>query len=289
MGIDARTPVPTTAGWLPAKLLKPGDEVFTYKGLPVKIVSVHEYTPVGCYKIWMKDGLTLVVDGRTGIPAYNKKTFFHLAVWNRTTYRQVTDLDIYAPQNICNIDTGWTRLPTCYPLELSAKPLPVDPYRFGQWAGNPFRKFDKEINAILAKSYGKTPDHIPEDYLFSSFEQRLAVLRGVCNVRKKCQSKVSGRFRFKMNNFSMFRSLHNLAESLGIRAEIEKRGDSYYMKFATTLHLIENQIKVTRPQYWEVRHATHVTEVDIRPCVHIKTEDPNNTVLVSEGYLTVCL
>jgi hypothetical protein len=46
---------------------------------------------------------------------------------------------------------------------------------------------------------------------------------------------------------------------------------------------------VRRPQYEEMRRITHVTSVDIRPCVHIKTADPNNTFLVSEGYLTVCL
>lgn len=289
MGIDARTPIPTTAGWLPARLLKPGNEVFTYEGLPVKVLSVHEYTPVGCYKIWMRDGLTLVADGRTGIPAYNKKTFTHMAIWARTTYRQVTDLDIYAPQNMCNINTGWSRLPTCYPIRPTAKPLPVEPFRFGQWIGNPFRVTDKETCAILAKSYGKTPDHIPEDYLFSSFEQRLAILRGVCSARKKCHSRVSGKFRFNFSNLRMFRSVHNLVESLGIRAEIVARKSSYHMLFATCLRLLEDQVPVRRPQYWEVRHATHVTEVDIRPCVHIKTEDPNNTILVSEGYLTVCL
>jgi len=290
MGIDARTPIPTTAGWQLARFIKPGDEVFDYTGLPVKVVSVQEYTPVVCHKIWTKDGLTLVVDSRTGIPVYDNKLFFRLAKWSRKTpFREDYNLPIYAPQNLANQDTGWCRMPTCYPIRPTTKPLPIHPYDLGMWIGDPHRDKRTKMVSKLIEAYGKIPDHIPEEYLFASFEQRLAILRGVCASRPKCHSRVSAKFRFNFSNLRMFRSVHNLTESLGIRTEISAHQVKYYMVFRTSLMLVEDQMKVRRPQYEEMRRITHVTEVDIRPCVHIKLEDSNNTFLVSEGYLTVCL
>ena len=290
MGIDARTPIPTTAGWQLARFISPGDEVFDYTGLPVKVVSVQEYTPVACHKIWTKDGLTLVVDRRTGIPVYDSKAFATLVKWKRKhPTREEYVLPIYAPQNLANETTGWCRMPTCYPIRPEAKPYPVHPYELGMWIGDKHRDRRTKMVSKLIEAYGKLPDHIPEEYLFGSFEQRLAILRGVCASRPKCHSRVSAKFRFNFNNLRMFRSVHNLTESLGIRTEITAYKLQYRMVFRTNLKLVEDQMEVRRPQYEEMRRITHVTEVDIRPCVHIKTEDSNNTFLVSEGYLTVCL
>lgn len=290
MGIDARTPIPTTAGWQLARFISPGDEVFDYTGLPVKVVSVQEYTPVACHKIWTKDGLTLVVDRRTGIPVYDSKAFLTLSKWGRKRpSREEYVLPIYAPQNLANIDTGWCRMPTCYPIRPEAKPYPIHPYELGVWVGDPHRDKRTKMVSRLIEAYGKLPDHIPEEYMFGSFEQRLAILRGVCASRPKCHSRISAKFRFNFSSLRLFRSVHNLTESLGIRTEISKDQTKYNMVFRTNLKLIDDQLPVRRPHYEEMRRITHVTEVDIRPCVHIKTADSNNTFLVSEGYLTVCL
>lgn len=290
MGIDARTPIPTTAGWQLARFISPGDEVFDYTGLPVKVVSVQEYTPVACHKIWTKDGLTLVVDRRTGIPVYDSKAFATLVKWGRRRpSREEYILPIYAPQNLSNEKTGWCRMPTCYPIRPEAKPYPIHPYELGMWVGDPHRDKRTKMVSRLIEAYGKLPDHIPEEYMFGSFEQRLAILRGVCASRPKCHSRISAKFRFNFSSLRLFRSVHNLTESLGIRTEIAKHQTKYHMVFRTNLKLIDDQIPVRRPQYEEMRRILEVTEVDIRPCVHIKTEDPNNTFLVSEGYLTVCL
>ena len=290
MGIDARTPIPTTAGWQLARFISPGDEVFDYTGLPVKVVSVQEYTPVVCHKIWTKDGLTLVVDSRTGIPVYDSKTFLTLSKWGRKQFpKEEYSLPIYAPQNLATIDTGWCRMPTCYPIKPTAKPLPLHPYELGMWIGDPHRDKRTKVVSKLIEAYGKIPDHIPEEYLFASFEQRLAILRGVCASRPKCHSRISAKFRFNVKNFRLFRSIHNLTETLGIRTEITRNQHQYHMVFRTNLILVEDQTPVRRPQYEEMRRVLEVTQVDIRPCMHIKTADPNNTFLVSEGYLTVCL
>jgi hypothetical protein len=180
-------------------------------------------------------------------------------------------------------------MPTCYPIKPSAKPLPLHPYDMGMWIGDPHRDRRTHVTSKLIESYGKIPDHIPEEYLFGSFEQRLAILRGVCASRPKCHSRISAKFRFNIKDLRLFRSIHNLTESLGIRTEIAQHQHQYHMVFRTNLKLVEDQTPVRRPQYEEMRRITHVTKVDIRPCMHIKTADSNNTFLVSEGYLTVCL
>ena len=83
MGFDARTPVPTSLGWKPASMLQKGDTVYSYDGSPTKVVSTQVYDAQECYKLWMQDGLTLIVDWRTGIPAFTHPQMDSYRQWTR--------------------------------------------------------------------------------------------------------------------------------------------------------------------------------------------------------------
>jgi hypothetical protein len=59
--------------------------------------------------------------------------------------------------------------------------------------------------------------------------------------------------------------------------------------FRTILRLSEDQVPVDRPNLLESRRIEQILSVPVRECVYIMTDDPNNTFLVSEGYLGVSL
>jgi hypothetical protein len=294
MGIDARLPLPTTAGWLPAGQLQAGDEIFSFTGYPVKVVSIQKYTPAACYKLWLKDGLTLVVDARTGIPVYDRQSRNQLHVWTRATYRH-EDLFIrpLGPETILTWQYGRCRIPVCQPLRPPHRNLPVDPYEFARWMFDRSAKRRRnrtDITRELIERYPTIPTHIPEEYLLASFEQRLAFLRGILSGRKAFR-KSKLMFEIQVPDHILARQIQGLVESFGIQTSIVhcKTSHKYRVCFRTIIRLCEDQLPPKKMHELEYRRIMKLEKIPPRECVYIKTDDPNNTILVSEGYLGVSL
>ena len=294
MGIDSRLPIPTTSGWLPASMIKAGDEVFSYTGEPVKVALVQHYTPPACYKLWLKDGLTLVVDNRTGIPAYTTYSYKTLKRWSREHPRKNSTLRPYSAEKILSKEAGRCRVPVAHPIRPKEIRLPVDPYEFGRWLFDvsPKRKENRsDIIRELIERYPTIPTHIPEEYLFASYNQRLALLKGILSRRPKCFSVTHTKFVLGINDMKLARQVQNLVESLGMQTTISRRLNKgyYYVNFRSYLRLSETQVAPKKPHEMDYRRIYRVEQVPPRECTYIKTDDPTNTILVSEGFLTVSL
>ena len=87
------------------------------------------------------------------------------------------------------------------------------------------------------------------------------------------------------------RQVQNLVESLGMQTTLSSRLNKgyYYVNFRSYLRLSETQVAPKNPHEMDYRRIYRVEQVAPRECTYIKTEDPNNTILVSEGFLTVSL
>ena len=293
MGFDARTPVPTVFGWKPAALIEPGDTVFSYDGQPTKVVSVQEYTPAACYKLWMPDNLTLVVDGRTGLPTITHLQMEILRKWGRKEKRHKEMLiEPRGPQALME-DKRNKRLINCWPLQMPERELPVDPFVIGQWIfDRSKRRRDRryDITRQLIEKYPTIPQYIPEEYFFASFAQRLNLVRGIFADMGSFNPKLST-FMYTCRNYKMLRQVQNIIESLGITTKMTQHGNEqrYHLTFKTFLKLRDDQTSNGREFYFEFRMVKRVEEVAPRKCFYIKTENPDNTVVVSEGYLPICL
>lgn len=295
MGIDARLPIPTTAGWLPAGQIQAGDEIFSFNGQPVKVVSVQRYTPAACYKLWLKDGLTLVVDARTGIPVFDRKSNTQLRQWTRKTYRNsTTAVKPLGPETILTWEFGRCRIPVCQPLRPRHRNLPVDPYEFARWLfdRSQKRRMNRtDITRELIERYPTIPTHIPEEYLFASFEQRLAFLRGIISIRPRSFKAGTRMFKIDVADRRLARQIQCLVESFGIKSSINqvKCRHRFFVCFKTILRLCEHQLPAENLHELEHRKIMEIKRVDPRECIYIKTDDPNNTFLVSEGFLGVSM
>ena len=295
MGFDSRLPVPTTRGWIPASMIKAGDEVFSYTGKPTKVTLVQQYTPEVCYKIWLKDGLTLVVDNRTGIPAYTNKSIITLRRWskNRLQPRKNAVITPQSPERIMNYEEGRCRIPVAQPLRPITLPLVVDPYRFGAWimTTKSVRERDTEVTRELVERFGKIPTDIPEEYLLAGFEQRVQLLKGILSKRPRAFNDERTQFSIGTTDLQLARQIQNLVESLACQAifTYNTKNRTNYVKFRTFLNLVPGQLPPKNPLELEFRRIVKVAEAPPRECTYIKTEDPDNTILVSEGFLTVSL
>lgn len=295
MAIDSRLPIPTTRGWLPAAMIKPGDEVFTYQGKPTKVTLTQQYTPQECYKIWLKDGLTLVVDNKTGIPAYTKMTMKSLRAWDKHRSHPRRNATIYpqSPHRIMTFEAGRCRVPVAQPLRPQALPLIVEPHKFGAWimTTKSVRERQTDITRELIERFGKIPNDIPEEYLLASFQQRVELLKGILSKRPRAFDPKRTQFGIGTNDVTLARQIQNLVESLSSRTSIRfnKRHGTYKVMFRSFLNLTPDQIPPKNTLEMEYRQITKVALVEPRECTYIKTEDPNNTIVVSEGFLTVSL
>lgn len=295
MGFDARTPVPTTAGWLPAKLLKAGDEVFAFSGHPTKVVSTQLYTPRECYKVWFQGGLTLIIDTKTGLPVYDRSAVKKLMLWKRKSLRwdraRIRPLGVKA---IMDRRFGACKMPNCNPIRPRERNLPVDPYDFGRWLMDPGYKKrvnNRKVNRELIERYPTIPADIPEEYLFGSFWQRVQLLKGITDGRPRCYDPKTHRFTIYSANVKIGRQIQQLVESLGNHSTfaLDRKNGMHRIIFRTLLRLHPDQKVPARPYTVETRRIMKIEAVPPRECVYIRVEDETNSFLVSEGFFGVVL
>lgn len=294
MGIDARTPIPTSRGWKPAQLLAAGDTVYSYDGKPTKVVSVQVYDAQECYKAWMEGGLTLIMDWRTGIPALTERQMDTHRRWKRIKAKHAPlTIEPVGPRLAIEKSTRlW--LINCQPLKMPNRDLPVEPYYLGRWMFERSRKrkaAQYQVTRALIERYPTIPDYIPDEYLFASFEQRLDLLRGIISLRPLSYKKKVSNFSVRLKDYRSYRQLQCLVESLGIRTmglKQAKRKD-FEVRFRTVLRLLPEQPLSRSTIRNEFRKILKIEGTTPRKCVHIQTTAPENTLVVSEGYMCVSL
>jgi len=216
-------------------------------------------------------------------------------------------------------------LPTTKPLEFPAQDLPVPPFLFGFWFFN--RRANKAMAAPRGKAteiHQKFKDHgykivlgakvptgeqefrvspsiesqlaphiptkIPNNYLLASPTQRLELLQGIMHAKSRQYSPTRDIFRFAAFNYPTITMLQGLVESLGCRTNTKH--DEYYnnytLFFKTHHRLVENQVSPPVKVHHARRFITSITPIAAQLCVHIETEDADNTILVGEGFIQTC-
>lgn len=172
--------------------------------------------------------------------------------------------------------------------------MPVPPFEMGQWIFERSLKRKEsrsDITRELIERYPVIPTHIPEEYMFASFRQRLELLRGIVSTRTRCYKKKTKGFEIFVLDFRLARQVQQLVESLGAQTSLTRRArnSKNLVRFRTILRLVEDQEAPNGIHELECRIVEEIQKIDARECIYIKTEDPNNTFLVSEGYLGVSL
>lgn len=288
MGIDARTPVPTASGWVPAKLLKAGDTVYTYDGKPTKVSVVQLYTPKECYKARLQEGLTLVGDLRTKLPTIDLKQLKGRMFWSRVqAQRKPVSIRPKSMDELAEPSYLLNAKPLLYP----ERDLPVDPYELGRWIfmmGPKKRASRTDITRNLIERYPTIPHYIPDEYMFSSFEQRLALLRGIFADRPNCYKARGRLFQYGSRDLRQVRQVQNLLESMGIHTRI-RCGTINSLFFRTFLRISEQQEAKLKSPSIEFRRIVEIFPVEPRECAYIKTNAPSNTLVMGEGFLCVTL
>lgn len=256
-GLPLDTPIITTEGFKTMKSLKKGDVLFDMNGEPCTILEKSKVHHNKCYKISFDTGETIVSD------------FEHKWV---VTLGEEAD-KVLSTENIKDlIHDGFTiMVKYTKPLQMSYKPLPVDPFILGYYLVNGKDEF-KEF--IINKGYTYPLDlkidldfnnGLPLEYLQSSIEQRMQLFYGLLS-----SATISNGIALCTIDDKLLRVFEQLCGSLGISFKVLRRDQ----KIALYVEL-EFLTK-------DMRRIKSVEEVEIVPTQCIVVDSPTHTYLA--GY-----
>ena len=327
MAILATERVLTLDYWKFAYDLVEGDVVFDRLGRPATIKLIQQYRAQNCYEVQLIDGLTIAGDEHLTLPLENKKYRDRARIhMGKYAFRRPLSLTPISKLSNTPLTKDRGRfeysIPTAGPLQLPHKDLPVPPFVFGFWFFNcrknqmltppvgtesiVHEKF-KEAGYLITEKWKmpsgamtfittppvrnhllpNIPTSIPNNYLLSSPEQRLELLRGIMYSRSRRYNQKLDRFQVTSANKLLMKQVQYLAESLGCRTNLSYREDyAHYILFIKTkLKLLEHQTPKPIKVRQDARLVTDVYEIEPQGCVHIETDSPDGTFLVGEGFI----
>lgn len=213
------------------------------------------------------------------------------------------------------------------PLELPERSLPINPYILGFWIGDGNSrggrvtigdKYIEEAQTLFENqgytlrshsnsiTYGVPylqkqlresgllkNKHIPEEYLFASFEQRQALLQGLMDTDG--YAAPNGTCEFYTSKVSLAESVSRLLHTLGIKHAIRTKkppkntnyNESYRIHFVAPFPVFRLSFKLSRQsttlretQKW--RYIVDVREVDSEPVKCIAIDSPDHLYLAGE-------
>lgn len=245
-----------------------------------------------------------------------------------------TTAEIVATLTVRNGSRSNHAIPVAETLCLPERNLPIDPYLLGVWLGDGTTKdgsitsMDDEIIASVVDlgfpvvgrssktgSKGSTwrhqslahalkdagvlgNKHIPNDYLWASEEQRLALLQGLMDTDGTV-AKGSGSAEFCNTNQNLAEGVAHLARSLGMKATVregrarlygEDSGPKWTVKFMANriVFRLERKValqKIATRRTTKFRYIVSAERVDPMPMKCIRVSSPDSLYLAGEHFI----
>ncbi len=247
------TPVWTPKGWRRHGDLVPGDVVFAPDGSQTRVTDVFPFEPRTMFRLTFEDGSHIDADADHEWVVHSresrKRTF--KSAQRRTTAQLLEKVDV--PNGKTRV-ANWT-IDLTAPLDGDSGALPLDPYLLGLWLGDghsdgggftsadgledafraggfdvaerkPIQFYARGLCTLLRKAGVLGDKHVPDAYLHSSRQDRMALLQGLLDSDGYAGAR--GRVEFMNTNRRLADAVLFLAHSLGIKARIaEKRATLY--------------------------------------------------------------
>lgn len=327
------TPVPTPTGWTTMGEIQPGDQVIGRDGLPASVLGV---SPIhfgrACYRVTFNDRTSVVTDAGHLWAAMDRNT----ADRDERVYTTEHLRELIAQWKSRGNGGNRIGVPAIEPLKLPARDLLIDPYVLGVWlgdgqtAGAAICGAEEDLAFIAAeiesRGYtvtnwatrpGKVPviglpggvemalralgvlgsKHIPVDYLRSSLDQRLDLLRGLMDTDGTVghTGKETCEYSSKLEHLAQ--QVADLARSLGYRTTVSEKkdprsrtGSTWRVTFRANPDMVPFLLprKVARcvtPVHVKNRAIISIEPVESVPVRCIATGAPDHLFAVGDGWV----
>jgi len=216
-------------------------------------------------------------------------------------------------------------VPTAKAIALPHKDYPVPPFIFGFWffsrrstktlaaargygeyVGEKFKDHGYKITkhrtlhtgeqefkvfpSIESQLIPNVPNQLTQNYLLGSPEQRIELLSGILCAKNRQYSVKTDTFRFTSHHFGTVKLVQGLVESIGCKSKLieDEYLKNYTVTFKSRTQLVPNQISPPVKVHQARRYVTNISPIPGQMCVHIETDGADNTILVGEGFISVC-
>ena len=333
-GLPLDTEIPTLNGWKTMETLNVGDKVFDKDGKACNVVVKSEVHYNPCYKINFSKhfSITADCDHRWFVYFKTQKNGKYKGI-NREVI--MTTKELFDWVNSHNMKNGFDipKIYLAKALDLQEKNLPLDPYVLGLWLGDGTAENGRITQELGAKSWeileakgfelsknhehredkhAETKNvyglmsilkqigvlnnkHIPDEYLLSSYNQRINLLRGLMDA-DGYYDKIHKTFIMRTNYKWQADGMMKLINSLGVKATMTtvynkssyKEGYSYDIKFKTkdfNPFLSRNQDVELEKGKYDYYSIQSIEPVETIPTQCIQVDSPSHTYLCTKHLL----
>lgn len=255
--LDVNELIPTPTGFKKLKDINVGDLVFGSDGKSTEVISTEDHTGLDCYKVIFEDKTEVIACGEhnwiikdknsqtekilTTEQMYNTRLFLNRKDGKGKEYRYRVPMskpveysEKELPMDPYTLGV-WLGDGCKSKAMISGNINDMEMYeRINKLYGNPHFLKDKRSNFGMSLSYYKeggmkddliktgvwNNKHIPEIYLYSSIQQRLELLQGLCDTDGCCDKR--GCIEFVQKNNEIAAGFCHLLSSLGIKYVIRK-------------------------------------------------------------------
>ncbi len=321
--IDLEEDILTTKGFIKFRDIKVGDMIYGKNGKPTKVIMV---TPVmfdhDCYEIEFDDGTTVKCDAE-------HLWEINCSWWNKS--KVLNTLEIIEQFKKTKKSGSGLYINLNEKLEFNNEEnLPIDPYVLGLWLGDgnsydsritchdkdfdfykkiipniEYFKFTKDKEHIIRfkikdlfqklKSLDLIKNkHIPQQYINSSIENRLNLVKGLMDTDGWI-GKNSGQIEFYQKDEVLLDDVNFILRSLGIKTRKSYKtikGSNYFcLRLFTNLNLFLLPRKLERQKthiYSEVNkklYIKNITKIDSRPVKCIKVDNEDHLFLIGKNLI----
>lgn len=233
-GLPLDTPVFTNSGWKTMGTLTKYDMVYDKDGNLVNILNISEVKNKKCLKITFDNNEEIISDFEHRWLVFTESNGLKKEMVMTT--QEIKDYYSNSDDN-SNLKIELTK-----PLNNDKIDLVIDPYEFGNWLANDKTNYDIEI---------------PENYLNSSYEQRLAILKGYHAVKRND-------ITYNVNKKNI---LVMLLSSLGYNVYVKKLNNGYVINYN-----------------YNEKTIISIEEVDSIPTKCIEVDSPSSTFLYGHTF-----
>lgn len=332
------TDIPTPQGFRKLEDIKEGDYVFDANGDPTLVTFATEIMhDHDCYKVGFDDGSSVVADAEhrwwvsSKSGRISKKEDQKGKAWHVETTEEMFG------KPLKRLKENNFQTPMNGVVKYDHSDLPIDPYVLGVWlgdgakSGSKITTVDGEIEDYLSSIYDTGHKskistyykanketgvpfrtelvnagllhnkHIPDEYMTSSYHQRIELIRGLMDSDGYVEKGHRGRMEFSQKRRVLCLQLKELLASIGVKSKMTKSkaklygkdcGDRYRLRFKTSLPVfklsrkLERVDKEKRNYGWStIRAITSIEKVDSVPVKCIQVDNPDHLFLCGRDYI----
>lgn len=306
--LSVDTKIPTPDGFKSMGDIQVGDKVFDEKGRPCNVIDATDYQyDRQCFRVKFSDKTEIIADAdhvwTVQKNAREDKTF---NITTKEIFEANTRFYIKNPEAIQYSEKKLHMDPWVYgylicnlkkeegALFINKKDQPFVSKRFRE-AGYELEQIKNSFFEIAGFDFEDIEvDHIHPDYLFSSFDQRMELLRGICDARVYLHEN---KYEINMVSESFVNEIKSLLYSMGYEPNLNQRmditngveyGPKYRLRWPQDPSLVNILRKKSNDEPRKksgYRSITKVTAIESQPVKCIGVDSESRLFLASDSYI----